>query len=128
MIGLISLVCSLIVWFFLPDSPTQARWATEEEKTLLVERVRANNQGLKNKTFNKAQMREAFKDSFTWCLFFLAFFNTLVVGGVSTFGGLLITRAFGFSTYTAQLLNIPVGVFQILLYLSMGWVLHVLPR
>ncbi|WOO79139.1 putative transporter [Vanrija pseudolonga] len=121
MIGLISLVCSLIVWFFLPDSPTQARWATEEEKTLLVERVRANNQGLKNKTFNKAQMREAFKDSFTWCLFFLAFFNTLVVGGVSTFGGLLITRAFGFSTYTAQLLNIPVGVFQILLYLSMGW-------
>jgi hypothetical protein len=63
---------------------------------MFVERVRSNNQGIKSKVFKRAQAIEAFKDPYTWCMFFLPFFNTLIVGGVSTFGGLLITRAFGF--------------------------------
>lgn len=96
-IALISLTMSVVILIFLPDTPTKARWATESEKTLLVERVRSNNQGIQNTKWNSEQAREAFRDPFTWCLFFLPFFNTLVVGGVSTFGNLLITKAFGFS-------------------------------
>ena len=89
---------------------------------MLVERVRENNQGLKNKTWNSHQAREAFTDPFTYCLFFLCFFNTLVVGGVSSFGGLLITNAFGFTTLQAQLLAIPVGVMSILTFLGIGYI------
>jgi hypothetical protein len=64
---------------------------------MLVERVRSNNQGLKQKRFKREQMVEALTDPFSACLFLLCVFNTLVVGGIGTFGGLLITKAFGFS-------------------------------
>ena len=121
-IASVSVCCSFIVFFFLPSSPTKAKWATEHEKSLFVERVRSNNQGLRNIKWNPSQAKEAFTDPFTYCLFFLCFFNTLCVGGISTFGGLLITRAFGFSTLQAQLLNIPVGVLSVLSFLLSGWI------
>ncbi|ODN77029.1 hypothetical protein L202_05573 [Cryptococcus amylolentus CBS 6039] len=120
-VALISFVCSIIVFLFLPSSPTKARWATEEEKILFVERVRANNQGLKQKHWNTAQAREAFTDPFTLCLFALCVFNTLVVGGISTFSGLLITKAFGFSNLDAQLLSIPIGAMGVITFLTMGF-------
>jgi sugar phosphate permease len=96
-IAIISFICSVIVFVFLPDSPTKAKWASEQDKKLLVERVRSNNQGLKQKHFKKEQMIEALTDPFTLCLFLLCVFITLVVGGVGAFGGLLVTKAFGFS-------------------------------
>ncbi|ODN87108.1 hypothetical protein L198_07110 [Cryptococcus wingfieldii CBS 7118] len=111
----------VIVFLFLPSSPTKARWATEEEKVLFVECVRANNQGLKQKHWNTAQAREAFTDPFTLCLFALCVFNTLVVGGISTYSGLLITKAFGFSNLDAQLLSIPIGAMGVITFLTMGF-------
>ncbi|KIR28475.1 hypothetical protein I307_05905 [Cryptococcus deuterogattii 99/473] len=120
-IALVSLISATLIYIFLPDSPTKARWASEHEKKLLVERVRSNNQGLKQKNWNSGQAREAFTDLFTYCLFFLCFFNCLVVGGINTFSGLLITNAFGFSALNAQLLSIPLGVMGIISFLLIGW-------
>ncbi len=88
---------------------------------MLVERVRGNNQGLRHKQFKGSQAIEAFKDPFSLCLFLLCLFNTVCVGGVSTFGPLLVTKAFGFSTVEAQLLNLPIGVISILSYLLVGY-------
>jgi len=106
-----------ITWFFLPDTPMDARWATHEEKVQFVERVRSNNQGSREKHFNKNQAIEAFTDPFTWLLFFLAVFNTLVVGGLGTFNNLLINQAFGFDVLTSQLLGIPLSVGAVCFYL-----------
>jgi hypothetical protein len=82
-----------------------------------VERVRSNNQGSREKHFNKKQAVEAFTDPFTWLLFFLAVFNTLVVGGLGTFNNLLINQAFGFDVLTSQLLGIPLSVCAVCFYL-----------
>lgn len=87
----------VLVLFFLPDSPTRARWASEREKALFVERVRSNNQGIKQKQFKREQVVEAARDPLTYLLFGLAFFQTLVVGGINVFNSLLINQAFGFS-------------------------------
>lgn len=57
-----------------------------------VERVRRNDQGIKNKVFKRDQMVEAFRDPYTWLLFSLLLFQTLVVGGVNTFNNLLINQ------------------------------------
>ena len=107
----------VVTWFFLPDTPMEARWATHEEKIKFVERVRSNNQGSREKHFNKKQAIEAFTDPFTWLLFFLAVFNTLVVGGLGTFNNLLINQAFGFDVLTSQLLGIPLSVCAVCFYL-----------
>jgi hypothetical protein len=76
---------AVLTWFYLPDSPTSVKWADAELKTKLVERVRANDQGLKQKKFRKDQAWEAAKDPYTYCLFGLALCQTLVVGGLGKF-------------------------------------------
>lgn len=71
-LALISFAASGIVLWYLPDSPTRARWASEEDKVKFVERVRRNDQGIKQKMFRKDQMWEALTgDVYSWLLFFL---------------------------------------------------------
>lgn len=115
-IALFSFVAGTVILLFLPDSPTQARWATEDEKVKFVERVRSNNQGIKQKHFRRDQLVEAFTDPYTLVLFGLAFTQTLVVGGINTFNNLLMNKAFGFTVLQSQLLNIPLGAMTILTY------------
>ncbi|WOO79525.1 putative transporter [Vanrija pseudolonga] len=120
-IALFSFACGFIILIFLPDSPTKARWASEEDKVKFVERVRGNNQSLKQKVFKKEQAWEAAKDPFTYCLFLLAFSQTLIVGGINVFAGLLLNRAFGFSVLESQLLGIPGACLGIITYYLMAF-------
>lgn len=64
-VAIISFIASIITWFFLPDSPTRARFLTEDEKRKYVERVRRNDQGIKQKVFKRHQAIEALKDPFS---------------------------------------------------------------
>ncbi|WVR03573.1 hypothetical protein IAU60_000565 [Kwoniella sp. DSM 27419] len=116
-VSLFSFCSATVTFLFLPDSPTRARWLTEAEKTRYVERVRANAQGIKHKAFKKAHVIEAALDPYTYLLFLLAFFNTLVVGGINTFNALLINKAFGFSVLESQLLSIPLGAMVVVTYM-----------
>jgi hypothetical protein len=103
---------------------------------LLVERVRKNDQGIKQKAWKKDQAREAWTDPLSYMLFTMMFFQSLVVGGLNTFNSILINQAFGFdvgpsSLYsiacadlqvsTALLISIPLSLFQICLYFLVGY-------
>lgn len=70
--GLISLCWGFFVGWWMPDSPMRAKCFTEDEKRLMIERVRDNQTGMQNKTFRKEQMIEAFKDPQSWCYCFIA--------------------------------------------------------
>lgn len=111
----------VIILVFLPDSPTKARWATEQEKIKFVERVRENDQGIQAKHWKSDQLREVFHDPLAWLLIAMILVQTMVNGGLYTFNALLINQAFGFDAATAQLLGIPLAVFTIFLYLLIGW-------
>jgi hypothetical protein len=50
--------------------------------------------------------------------------SALVVGGLATFQGLLINQAFGFSVADSQLLQMPLGNFQMILYMSSAYLAH----
>lgn len=82
-VTIISGICALLVFLFLPDAPTRARWASKEYKTALVERVRRNDQGIKHKVFKWDQFWEALKDPFTYLLFLHAFLWSIPNGGVN---------------------------------------------
>ncbi|WVQ66271.1 uncharacterized protein L199_004450 [Kwoniella botswanensis] len=117
----ISAVSTIAVFFFLPDSPTRARWADEELKTKFVERVRSNNQGIKQKIWKSDQAWETAKDPQVYALFALTFCQTLVIGGVGKFSALLINKAFGFDVATSQLLKIPVSAVGVSAYFLMAY-------
>jgi hypothetical protein len=50
------------VYFFLPSHITTAKWLTDTEKYLALERIRLNNTGTQNTTFKWAQVKEALLD------------------------------------------------------------------
>ncbi|WRT63808.1 uncharacterized protein IL334_000733 [Kwoniella shivajii] len=115
-VSLFSFCSAVTTFLFLPDSPTRARWLTEDEKSKYVERIRSNNQGIKHLEFKHSQIWEAIGDPYTYLLFLLALFNTLVVGGINTFNAILINQAFGFSVLDSQLLSIPLGAMVVVTY------------
>jgi hypothetical protein len=98
----------------------KARWASEEDKPKFVERVRSNDQGIKQKVWRSDQAKEILTDPLPWLLFGMIFFVSCVVGGLNTFNSLLINKAFGFSTAQSLLLGLPLAVFQVILYFLIG--------
>lgn len=113
-------ITPVLTWFLLPDSPTKVKWADDITKTKFVERVRCNDQGLKQKKWKSEQAWEVVKDPYTYCLFFLALFQTMIVGGIGKFNSLLINRAFGFDVLTSQLLKIPLSFIGVSFYMAMA--------
>jgi len=122
LIACCSMITGVVVGYVLPDSPPRAKCFSEEDKLLIVERVRANDQGIKNTHWNPEQFREALTDPLIYLFFILLVLNTLITGGLGTFSNLLINQAFGFDVLNAQLLTMPLGTFSIILLMSSAWI------
>ncbi|KAL7269146.1 hypothetical protein RUND412_008199 [Rhizina undulata] len=117
--------CTSVLWGFfvlwwMPDSPMRAKCFSEEDKKLMVERVRQNQTGLQNKVFRKEQVWEAFMDPQTWCFALIQIFTTLPTSGLGAFANIII-QSFGFSTLQTQLLAMVLGFFIIITLLSSAW-------
>ncbi|CAE7089673.1 unnamed protein product [Rhizoctonia solani] len=116
-IGLLTVVCSPVVYFVLPDSPTTAKFLSREEKVIALERLRANNQGTESKNWEWSQVWEVLTDPKTYLWLAMQFVTALPSGGISTFGPLIIS-GFGFSQFQTILLNIPFGALQVIITLG----------
>ncbi|KAG2223821.1 hypothetical protein INT45_001955 [Circinella minor] len=119
--GGFSFVWGLVVLFFLPDSPMRAKCYSEEDKKLLVERVRSNQTGLQNKTWRKDQFIEALKDPQVWAYAAVAFLTTLPTSGLGAFANIIIT-GFGFNVLETQLLAMVLGAYIMFCLLSSSYI------
>lgn len=108
-LGGVSVVWSVFVFFCLPDNPGNARWLTSREKAMVVRRVSENQTGIENKQWKWYQVRECFFDYRTWILFFYVIGVTIPNGGLNTFNGLVI-KSLGFNSRQTSLLQIPTGM------------------
>ncbi|KAJ6499053.1 MFS general substrate transporter [Mycena sanguinolenta] len=112
-IGLLTVVCSPIVYFVLPDSPAKARFLSSDEKVIAFERLRANNQGTETKVWKWDQVLEVFLDIKTYLWFALLFLCAVPSGGIGAFGPLII-QGFGFNAFDTILFNIPFSALQLI--------------
>ena len=119
-LGLATVVWSGFIAWYLPDSPMKATCFTEEEKHLMMARIRHNETGVQNRKYKKYQMLEAFTDPLVWCYVLLQVSSTLVIGGLGVFSNLIIVN-FGFSILQTQLLNIAQGGVTILVMVGSAW-------
>ncbi|KAJ6093975.1 hypothetical protein N7467_002820 [Penicillium canescens] len=119
-LGLFTCCWSVFIGLFLPDSPISARCFTEDEKRLMIERVRHNETGIENKEYKKYQIIEAIKDPLVWCCVMLILVANLVIGGLGVFSNLIIQK-FGFSLLQTQLLNIAQGAWTIIVMVGSAW-------
>jgi hypothetical protein len=138
--GIITVFWGVFVLWWMPDSPMKAHCFSEEDKKLMVERVRQNRTGLQNRKFRKDQVWDAFCDPqgewfrphlkrfhsmLTGCIVYgfalIQLFTTLPSGGLGAFANIII-KSFGFTTWQTQLLQMVSGVIQIITMLSAVWV------
>ncbi|CZR65675.1 related to allantoate permease [Phialocephala subalpina] len=118
--GGVAILWGVFVFFWMPDSPMRAKCFSEEDKRLMVERVRVNQTGVQNKTFKREQMIEAFKDPQTWCYCGIAITTTLPTSGLGAFANIIIT-GFHFTVLQTQLLAMVLGFYIIIVLLTSTW-------
>lgn len=119
--GSISVCWAIAFLLFMPDLPSSARFLTEHEKVVSVERVAANKQGVKNTHFKKYQLYQAARDPKTWILFFMSIAAQIPNAAQSSFTSLIL-KGFGFTTLQTQYMQIPGNVMQILSLLASGYI------
>ncbi|KAH1392140.1 hypothetical protein KXV63_009618 [Aspergillus fumigatus] len=118
--GVISVLWGLFVIFWMPDSPMRAKCFSEEDKHLMVERVRANQTGMQNKKFRAYQMWEAFRDPQMYCYCAIQIFTTLPTSGLGAFANIIIS-GFKFTVLQTQLLAMVLGFYIIIVLLGSAW-------
>ncbi|GIK02000.1 hypothetical protein Aspvir_006043 [Aspergillus viridinutans] len=107
-LGVATCAWALFMGWYLPDSPMKAKCWSEEDKRLMVERVRANETGIQNRVFKKYQVLEVLRDPAVWLYALLQITSCLIIGGLGVFSNIII-KSFGFTTLQTQLLNIAQG-------------------
>ncbi|KAJ7905839.1 major facilitator superfamily domain-containing protein [Mycena olivaceomarginata] len=107
--GAITLVTSVLFWFFFPDSPTTARFLTVEERILAVERIKVNQAGIENKHWKRPQFMATIKDPKIWLLAAFAALSFVLIVQRQ-----IIVKQFGFNPIQTTLLGCVDGVVEIL--------------
>ncbi|KAF2709705.1 MFS general substrate transporter [Pleomassaria siparia CBS 279.74] len=121
--GCFSLLWGGFVLWWLPDSPMRAKCFSEEDKVLMIERVRANQTGIQNKSFRKEQIYEALLDPQTWCYCLIAICTTLPTSGLGSFSQIII-KSFDFTILQTQLLAMVLGVVIVITLVSSTWIVQ----
>ncbi|KAF2025099.1 MFS transporter [Setomelanomma holmii] len=119
--GSASTVMGIATLLFLPDLPTTAKFLSERERVVAVERVSGNRQGVKNSHFKKYQAWQTVKDPKTWILFVMATGAQIPNSALTSFASIII-KSFGVDTLGTQYLQIPGGAVQFLSLLAGGFI------
>lgn len=81
-LGSFTVLYGTIMFFVLPDSPADARWLSDREKVVAVERLRDEKLGMENKHWKWDQAREAVLDKKNWILWFFFIAVNIPNGGL----------------------------------------------
>jgi hypothetical protein len=95
----------------------RAKCFSEEDKKLMVERVRSNQTGLQNKKFRAYQLKEALKDPQTYCYMLIQICTTLPTSGLGAFYNIII-NGLKFTILQTQLLAMVLGA--VIIFTLMG--------
>jgi len=90
LLGCLSFVAGLIVIYALPSSPVKAKFLSEDEKRIALERVRGNASGTTQHKFKKSQALESIKDLKIWLVLLVMCSTAVPNGGLSNFSSKLI--------------------------------------
>lgn len=108
--GIITVIWSVLMVIFMPDSPVLAKFLTEEERAAVIENIRVNQTGTASNEFKLSQLKELLlQDKLTWLMLILTLLLMIPTGAVLTFSVTMIANI-GFSTKNAALMQMPLGV------------------
>ncbi|KAN0107667.1 major facilitator superfamily [Russula decolorans] len=109
--GTLTLLTAIAFFFLFPDSPTNARFLTEDERAKAIRRIKENQTGVENKHFKKEQMIEALTDPKTWLFALFSIFDNIPNSLTNQIQ--IIIVSFGFNPLQTTLLSSVSGVVEI---------------
>ncbi|KND86994.1 putative transporter [Tolypocladium ophioglossoides CBS 100239] len=109
--GAMTIVWACVIGIFLPDNTVKAKFVTERQKAIVIDRLRGDQTGVENKNFKKEQLIEAFLDPKTWLMFLLHIVISIPNGGLTNFAPLVI-KGLGYTSQRSTLLMMPTGIIQ----------------
>lgn len=118
-IGLMNFAWSIVFYFFTPDSPANAKFLTEREKTIFIKHIAKNNQGVKDERFLWPQAFEALRDIQVYIFILIGLACGIINGGVSNFQSSLIA-GFGFGPLARTALQMPTGAIEFVVVFTCG--------
>ena len=125
--GSISIAWGIVSLIVLPDLPSTAKFLTEKERAIALNRVAGNKQGVKNRHFSRHQAIQTAQDPKTWILFIMAIGAQVPNSALTSFTSIIV-GTFGFDTLGTQYLQIPGGAVQFLALLAGGYICTKWPR
>lgn len=69
--GVITVAFSVVMYRYMPDSPIEAKFLSDEDKLIAIERLRMNQTGVMSREWRWSQMWESIRDPKTWLWFSL---------------------------------------------------------
>ncbi|KAH8679284.1 major facilitator superfamily domain-containing protein [Ilyonectria robusta] len=119
-LGLLTSLVGITFWFVMPDSPAVAGFLSKEEKSLHLERIRGNEQGIGTQAFKWKHVNEALTDPMTWLYAFWIFAANIPNSIATSFGNILVT-GMGYSREESLLLVTPLGAWEIVALLGLTY-------
>ncbi|KAF3039161.1 hypothetical protein E8E12_004571 [Didymella heteroderae] len=120
-LGLLTAVIGISFWFIMPDSPEFAGFLSPEEKSLHIERIRGNIQGIGSRTFKWDQFWEAIRDPMTWLYAFWIFAANIPNSIATSFGNILV-KGMGYTSKESLLLVTPLGAYEVVVLVGLTFV------
>ncbi|CAM1502664.1 Fc.00g074400.m01.CDS01 [Cosmosporella sp. VM-42] len=106
MFGLITTLTGVLYFRYMPENQLNAKFLTEEERIIAIERIRDNFQGIGNRVWKWEQFWEAMRDPRTWLYGLYSLTMNIPNSGNTTFRGIIIS-SFYFDKRTSLLLSAP---------------------
>lgn len=115
--GIPAVLFGIIVWIFMPNYPSDAKFLTEEERAFAVARMGPFAPHKEDKTFDIKVAKSTLLDPMFW-LYAVSYF--LMVNSLNSFSYFspTIVANLGFSGYVAQLLTVPPNVFGLIIIIT----------
>ena len=115
-VGLVTIVSAPVVYYFLDNDVSSARFLTKHEKAQAIERLRANQTGTGNREFKSSHIAELALEPKTYLWIGLSLLLNVGASVTNTFGPLIL-QGVGFDKYKTSLLNMPFGAMQFIVIL-----------
>ncbi|KAK0614384.1 major facilitator superfamily domain-containing protein [Immersiella caudata] len=119
--GVASIAIAPIIWFGLPNDPTNAYFLNEEEKRLMRIREKQRAQYMGSEDFSWDELWIALKDFKLWLSSAIQFCQNILLYGFSTFLPSIIT-SMGYGSLQAQYMTIPVYVIGGVSFLTLAYI------
>lgn len=118
--GLVTIASVPCIYWKLDNDPGTARFLTENEQQMAIERLRANQAGADCREIRWNQLHEVLVDPKTYLSFALSLGSSLSAQVTVTFGPLVL-KDLGYDPHTTSLLNMPFGALQYMAVLLIAW-------